>query len=80
MIYEIKIKNELLYTNSIIETADKINELIRKYQINSFPVSKHIIATWTCKNKKLEKYNFVSVRKIKKQIVAIKRNGIAINP
>jgi len=76
MIYEITIKNEHFITNSILETADKINELIKKHQINSFPVSKHVVATWTCRNKKLEKYNFVEVKKIRRKILnVVSRNG-----
>jgi hypothetical protein len=53
-----------VYCISIRSTADYINKIIKEDKIMSFPVSNHIVATWTCNNKKSSKYDFVSVTKI----------------
>jgi len=49
---------------SIRELAQFINQVIEEDKLQCSPVSKHVIATWTCKNKKAKKYDFVDVQKI----------------
>ena len=61
-----------VYCTSIRSTTDYINKIIKEDRISSFPVSNHIIATWTCNNKKSSKYDFVSVTKIiPKEVIVV---------
>lgn len=74
------IGREEVYCTSIRHTAEYINKIIKEDSIASFPVSNHIVSTWTCNNKKSSKYDFVSVTKIRpKEVKVVLRNGKSIN-
>lgn len=57
-------RNECYLVHTIDDLVDLVNTTIKKDNIMCHPVTKYIVATWTCRNKKASKYSFVKVDKI----------------